>query len=358
MINIYPVDPLRRWTSTAFRAVGIEANDADLTAEVLLRSNLRGIDTHGISRVPGYIEKIQSGEVNASANPSFSIRDGVLFFDGEGGLGQVVATKAVRQAVAQARDNSVVVCFVRNSGHLAALGSFVLEAAEAGMVGVLCQETPPLMALEGSAGPAIGNNPIAFACPVKDAPPLVFDMATSVVARGNVLQAISDGLPEIPIGWAIGPDGRPTRDPSAALRGAMLPIADYKGIGLAMLVQVLAGSLTGSRTAESSTMHGAKSSAGNISAFLMILNPERVTNPQTFDAHMRQWLNVYGSASGMGARYPGQRAAECEARRLVEGIPISRSTVKQLIKIGDLFGTPFDIAPDARSASAGDVSER
>ena len=157
----------------------------------------------------------------------------MIKLDGDGGLGQAVAALAVRQALVEAATRPIVTCLIQRSGHLAAIGQFVLEVAEAGMIGILLQETPPLMALEGGRRPAIGNNPIAFALPLRDRAPLVFDMATSVVARGNVIAASREKAP-IPLGWAIGPDGAPTTDPDVALLGSMLPIAGHKGIGLAM----------------------------------------------------------------------------------------------------------------------------
>lgn len=240
---------------------------------------------------------------------------------------------------------------IRDSGHLAALGLFVLAAAEQGMIALLCQETPPLMALEGSAGPAIGNNPIAFAAPVAGRAPMVFDMATSIVARGNVLQAARDKTP-IPEGWAIGPNGGPTTDPLVALQGAMLPVAGHKGIGLAMMVQILAGSLAASRSAESAAGFNAtratgNSSAGNVGAFLMVINPDRVVGRAAFDAHVAQWLAAYASASGGEARYPGERASLCEAERRQDGIPLTLGAVAELRKVGTLVGLEFDLAPAA-----------
>jgi LDH2 family malate/lactate/ureidoglycolate dehydrogenase len=176
-------------------------------------------------------------------------------------------------------------------------------------------------------------------------------MATSVVARGNVLQAIRDRKTTIPEGWAIGADGEPTTDPAQALKGAMLPIAGHKGIGLAMLVQVLAGSLSASHTAQSAATHGASSSAGNISAFLLILNPDLIIGRQAFDAHVAGWLATYLAASGDQGRYPGQRAAECEAQRSAAGIPVSPSIVAELRLAGEKVGYPFDVRPIPANSS-------
>ncbi|WP_052081144.1 Ldh family oxidoreductase [Pseudomonas sp. ML96] len=344
-VVLYAADDLMEWTAKAFQAAGVRPLDAQHTARVLLRTSLRGIDTHGVVRVMPYIEKVRSGEVNAAPNISSQLRDGVLHFDGDGGLGQSVASEAMTAAIEQARSQPVVTCLLRRSGHLSAIGQFALQAAEQGMIALICQETPPLMALRGSSRPSIGNNPIAFAAPVSGQAPLVFDMATSVVARGNVLDAIREGRPSLPEGWAIGPDGEPTCDPAQALKGAMLPIAGHKGIGLAMMVQVLAGSLSASTTAQSAATHAATSSAGNVSAFILVINPDLVIGRDTFDAHMHAWIDTYKNASGAGGRYPGERAAEIEAQRLRDGIPLASQVVAELQKVGESVGHAFTVQP-------------
>jgi LDH2 family malate/lactate/ureidoglycolate dehydrogenase len=333
---------LKRWVAAVFVACDVAQADADVAAQVLVRTSLRGIDTHGIARIPAYLEKLKTGEVNPRAQPCCELRQGVLHIDGDGGLGQVVAVAAVREVVALARQTALVSCVLRNSGHLAALGLFALEAAEQGMLALLCQRTPPVMALPGSKGPAIGNNPIAFALPVAGAAPLVFDMASSVVARGHVMQALREGRDSIPIDWAIGPDGAPTTDPAQALLGAMRPLTGHKGIGLAMLVECLAGSLSGmAATDPQSDALPTTGSAGNASAFLLVINPELFVGRAAFDAHVKGWLQTYLQASGTLARYPGQRQARCEQQRLTAGIPIAAGLLAELSAAADAAGVPF-----------------
>jgi LDH2 family malate/lactate/ureidoglycolate dehydrogenase len=326
-----------------FEASGVNRADAETTARVLVRTNLRGIDTHGVSRIPAYVEKVKSGEVNGAAQPNVDERDGVVYVDGDGGLGQAVAGAAIDAVVEAARERAVVPCLISNSGHLAAIGMFALAAAEAGMVAMICQETPPLMALPGSKSPAIGNNPIAFAAPVVGRAPLVFDMATSRVARGNIIDAAREGR-AIPEGWATDRDGQPTTDPAEALVGSMLPIADHKGIGLAMMVQVLAGSLSGSSARAAASRFGSQSAAGGVSAFVLVINPDRMLGRAAFDSHVTEWIDGYERASS-DFRYPGERAARSEQDRLATGIPLVASVVAQLVALGDSVGVPFDLAP-------------
>jgi LDH2 family malate/lactate/ureidoglycolate dehydrogenase len=268
---------------------GVSQSDADLTAQVLVRTSLRGIDTHGIARLPSYLEKLKSGEVNPRARPRLEQRQGVLYMDGDAGLGQLVAMAAMRQAITLAQHSAVVSCVLRDSGHLAALVLFVLAVAENGMLALLCQRTPPVMALPGALGPAIGNNPIAFSLPVAGAAPLVFDMANSVVARGNVMQALREGRATIPADWAIRPDGTPTTNPALALQGAMLLLADHKGIVLAMLVECLAGGLSGMAVADKQTGTASplNGSASIASAFMLVINPALFVGQAAFDAHVK-----------------------------------------------------------------------
>lgn len=331
---------LCQWITKVLQRCGVSAPQAEKTAQVLAATNLRGIDTHGAIRLIDYVSKIQSGEVKKNCVPVIRWVDNTLFFDGDGGLGQYVASETMALALDRCMKTPVVSCFLRGSGHLAALGMFALQAAERGMVALIAQETPPLMALPKSKGPAIGNNPIAFAMPITDGPPLVFDMATSVVSRGAVLQAKHKNLP-LEHGLAIDENGHPTIDPSSALNGAMLPMALHKGIGLAMMVQCLAGSLTASDTLKSAEKFGAKSSAGNVSAFILVINPELVTGGQAFDDHVIAWMSKYLSATGEDARYPGERAAACQSQRLLEGIPFHKSEVAQLSSLGTSLDVPF-----------------
>ncbi|MDM0049696.1 Ldh family oxidoreductase [Variovorax sp. J22R115] len=335
---------LQRWSTAVLMRQGVPEGAASLTARILLRTSLRGIDTHGVARLPAYVDKLAAGEVNARATPRLEQRHGLLHVDGDGGLGQVVATFAMDEAMRAARTSALVGCGIQSTGHLAALGGFVLSAAERGFFAILCQRTPPVMAMPGANGPVIGNNPMAFAMPVVGRPPLVFDMAHSVVARGHVTQALREGKDSIPEDWAVGPDGRPTTDPALALQGAMRPIAGHKGLGLAMLVECLAGSLNGVVPGKQAASGDARGSAAGVSAFALVINPALAVGQDAFDGSVSAWMQTYLEASGPGARSPGQRQAECEHRRRQEGIPLPAGLLAELRALGTRLGLPFDLA--------------
>lgn len=322
------------WVAAAFAAVGMRGDDARVAGEALVRASLRGFDSHGISRVPPYVKQMQGGLINLAPRHGGTMRDGTLFYASDGGLGQVSGMGAVRQAIGLAASRPVVPCFISECGHLAAIGILALTAAEAGMVAFVCQSTKPWMALSGWRGRAIGNNPISFGAPLAGRPPLVFDMAASVAARGAVVDAAREGT-DIPPGWALDPDGLPTEDAAAALAGAMLPVGGYKGMGIAMLVEVLAASLVAVDAPED---YQEKQRPG---AFLLVINPA-LTVGASFAANMDIWLRRYlAAAGGEGARYPGARAAECEAERRATGIPVAPTLAGQLRAVGADLGVPF-----------------
>ncbi len=338
---------LQAWSTRVLMGFGVAEEPAALTAGLLLRTSLRGIDTHGIARLPGYVDKLASGEVNARAVPRIDADMGAagaaagwLRCDGDGGLGQVVASFALEQAMALARQQPLVACHIRATGHLAALAVYVAAAAEQGFFAFLCQRTPPVMALPGASGPVIGNNPLAFALPLAGRAPLVLDMANSVVARGNVAQAVREGQDTIPPEWALGPDGQPTTDPVLALQGAMQPIAGHKGLGLAMLVECLAASMGGIVSAPDTAV-GTAGSAANASAFALVINPALTTGREAFDASVSAWMQTCLQAGGPGARYPGQRQAECEQQRRRHGVPLPAGLLAELRALGERTGCAF-----------------
>lgn len=339
--RLFASGALRSWCADIFTATGMPAADAQAAAEVLVRTSLRGIDTHGVSRAPQYVESLLDGAINPKPDHGGDYRNGVLHYRGDRGLGQVVGAAAVRAALAIARDVPVVPCLVRQCGHLAALGTFVLIAAEEGMFAFICQSTTPLMSLPGWRGRGIGNNPLAFATPLLDRPPLVFDMASSVVARGHLRAAVREKT-AIPEGWAISPDGTPTTDPEIGMAGAVLPVGGYKGIGIAMLVQCLAGSLLGNSSRLGAP--GAPGAASEMGAFLLVINPQLATG-DVYAADVREWFGCYLNAAQPNGRYPGQRAAESEARRLRKGIPVAPGSLDQMRRIGERLGVPFDVSP-------------
>lgn len=330
------VAALSGWTALILEASGLAAEDAAVAAAVLVDADRRGLSTHGVARLAVYADRLAAGDVVARPDLTVEERGGVLVIDGGGGLGQLVTPRAVDEALARLPGRAFQAFLLRNAGHLGALGAYVRRAADRGYVAFIAQVSQPIMAPEGATAAAIGNNPLAFASPLPGRPPLVFDMSCSKVARGNVLLAARTGQ-VIPGDWAIGRDGHPTTDPAEALLGAMLPLGGYKGLGLAMLVQVLAGSLTG---AVPRTLPGQGAAAG-VGAFGFVLDPGQLAGRDAFDAHLDAWVARYRAAVGEGGRLPGERGEGRAAESERVGIALNPAIRDELAALGGRFGVPF-----------------
>jgi L-2-hydroxycarboxylate dehydrogenase (NAD+) len=239
-------DRLERFTANALAALGLPRADAAVGAAVLVRTDRRGIRTHGVRHLPGYARQIRAGGIDPAARRTVVAETAsTATIDGGAGLGHVVAHAATELAISKARSAGIAIVLVRNSNHCGALGHYALMCADAGVIGLAVSNCPPVMTVTGSRSRAIGNGPTAYGVPNPEAAPIVFDVALSKVAGGKVQMARERGQP-VPPGWIVDADGRPSTDPEDFLRGgALLPVGDHKGYGLALFGEVLAGALSG-----------------------------------------------------------------------------------------------------------------
>jgi LDH2 family malate/lactate/ureidoglycolate dehydrogenase len=331
---------LENWAAAILVHAGVANSDAELAAHFLVRSDARGFGTHGLSRLVNYVDKLKSGEISSQGVPTFSEVAGTLRVDGGGLLGQVVAPKTIDAGLELLHERSSVVCQIRDAAHLGAVGMYALRAAEAGAVCLIMQSTLPVMAVQGAKRPMIGNNPLALAAPRPNGPPIVIDMACCMAARGNILLAAREGDP-IPEGWAIDPEGQPTTDAHAALRGALLPFGGHKGMALAMIVEILAASLAGATHAERLNPEGGvQSASGGLNAFCLLLSPDLITpeGREGYDSHMSAWTQTFKAAGE--TRIPGERAAHAETQARKDGVPLAKSVAAELATLGLNMGIP------------------
>lgn len=331
---------LTGWVAAVLQHAGVGPEHAALASGAMVRTELRGVATHGLTRLASYLEKLRSGEVNPAPDISVRRSPGICTIDADGALGQVAALIAIQEGLAMLETEVSVICRIRDCGHLGALGHYALLAAERGHIALVFQRTPPLMALPGYAGRTVGNNPIAFGCPVPGAAPLVFDMACSVAARGHILQAAREGR-DIPPDWALDGAGNPTTTADAALEGALLPTAAHKGMGLAIMAECLAGALAGAEPESRQKMqHTPRSgAAGGQSTLIWLVNPQRAGSA-SFADYMREWAAGFQQRGGAQARLPGERAAACEQAALADGLRIPETLAHELQAIGQAAGLP------------------
>jgi ureidoglycolate dehydrogenase (NAD+) len=322
-------------------AVGLDERDAATVAGSLVAADLRGVATHGVLRLPVYVERMRRGLI--ATRPSIQVRrtgPATATVDGGNGPGQVVALRAMREAVALAEGAGVGLVSVHGSNHFGAAGWFALHAAERGMIGLALTHAEADVVPFGGRRPALGTNPLAVAVPRGDGPPVLLDMATSGVAMGRVLLARTRGEP-IPEDWAVDADGEPTTDPRQVR--AVRPMAGPKGYGLAFVVEVLAGLLSGSRSGtEVRRMYDDFDEPQGIGHFLGAIDPARFVPPNVFAGSVDRLagqLKATPPAPGFDeVLLPGEPEERAEARHRRDGIPIPEELRRELVALGAAYG--------------------
>jgi ureidoglycolate dehydrogenase (NAD+) len=238
-------EELARLAGRAFAALGLAPGDAADTSRILVLGDLFGHHTHGVSRVESYGERLGIGGIDARAEVRVErLAPAIASIDGGNGVGPVVGMRALREAMALARETGVGVAFARGSNHFGAIAPYCYLAAEQGFASIVGSNSTTTIAPSGGREARLGNSPLGFGIPHPGGRPVILDMAMSVVARAKIRTALKRGEP-IPDTWATDREGRPTTDPKAALDGFLLPIGGYKGYGLALVVDLFAGLLSG-----------------------------------------------------------------------------------------------------------------
>lgn len=334
----YSVPMLELWIARLLEACAMPQADAAHVAHALLRSELRGYATHGLTRLSSYTQRLLARDFNPQPDMKHRSFAGGIVLDADGAMGSVAAELAFNLARQSLETSANVLVAIQACGHLGALGIHALQAAEAGYFCIMGQRTPPLLALEGFDGAAIGHNPIAFACPVSGSAPVVFDIACSVAARGHILLAAREGR-DIPEGWALDANGRPTTDADAALGGALLPMGGHKGMGIAMLVECLAGVLTATAASlePEANIVPANGAMGRQGAFMWLVDPRAFVRSDMFDAYMSQWIGIYEKSGRDLVHLPGSRGAQLEARQRQHGIELPDTLAHELGALAERF---------------------
>ena len=237
---------LREWTVRVLSAAGVATEHAVLVAGSLVEASLRGVDSHGIHLLASYLEQIAAADVDIAATGEIVTESGAcMLYDGRNGLGQVVADICSDHAIRLAREFGLGMVTARESNHFGAAGFWAVKMAAAGQIGmVFCNASPIVAPWQGREG-RFGTNPICMAVPVGKRDPWMLDMATTTVAANKIFKAHTNHEPSIPAGWAMDKDGVPTTDTEAAYAGLLMPLGGYKGSGLAMMVEILCGVISG-----------------------------------------------------------------------------------------------------------------
>jgi len=345
---ILSADALRSAAENIFAAAGLSPDHAEIVADSLVEADLRGVHSHGTMRITQYLPQIAARAINPTPDiRAIQESGGTALIDGDAGMGQVTSTLAMQKAIAKASEFGIGSVGVRNSSHFGAASYYAEMALEHEMIGFASTNCGPSLPAPGGAQRVVGNNPLAYALPAGDYPPIVLDMATSVVAGGKLILAANAGQ-KIPFGWALDADGNPTDDPMLALtEGLFVPVGGPKGYGLAIALDLLCGMLTGADYGPHLGEQDDPTRSENAGHFFMAIRIDRFVPANEFKARTDQMIREIRAskrAAGTERIYlPGEIEWERKQLRLAEGIPMPAGVVEQMHEAAAQLGITFDI---------------
>lgn len=329
-------DSLARLTAAIFTHAGCQPDEAQRIAAHLVEANLVGHDSHGVIRIPSYVQWLRDGKVLASQSIRVVTENEVLaVVDGQFGFGQTIGAQAVQLGVEKCARHGVSVIALRNSGHLGRIGDWPLQAARAGILSLHFVNTTGagiLVAPYGGINRRLSANPIAAGIPVAGRAPMLLDISACTLAEGKIRVALNKGV-AVPENCILDAQGQPTTDPKvfyANPPGAILPIAGHKGYGLALLCEVLAGALTGGGC--SNPKNADRVINGMLSIYLA---PSFFQRDQDFAAEIERFVTWVKSSEKVTADgeilVPGEIEERTKAQRLRDGIDIDATTWSQIL---------------------------
>ncbi|KJZ76476.1 hypothetical protein HIM_04205 [Hirsutella minnesotensis 3608] len=327
----------RRLAQGILQGNGVPADNAALVAKCLVAADLRGIDTHGINRIPSYMNRIRQGVLDPSAQPTVEQTTPVVAqVDGHNAFGFVAAHAGMAAAIASARTYGIGMASIKHSNHFGMSAWLAQQALDAGLMSLVFTNSSPALPPWGSRTKLLGVSPIACGAPGgggRDEPDFILDMAPSVAARGKIYKAQRRGE-KIPPGWALDAQGRPTEDPAEALKGVMLPMGGPKGSGLAIMMDVFSGVLSGSAFAGGVVNPYDPSAPANAGHFVVAVKPDLFMSLPDFRARMRHlYETVVGAEPAAGVDriyFPGELEHLEQRRREATGIPLVRAEIDAL----------------------------
>lgn len=353
------IEAVREQILMVLTAWGMPRDLADTAAGLMAETDLLGVDSHGISMLPSYEDRLRAGTLRIDARPRLA-RDGTAsaLLDGCGGLGHPVSAQAMELAVDKALAHGVGAVAVRNSHHFGAAGVYARLAVRRGLVGLVTSSATTLILVPThGAMPVLGTNPIAFGAPAERNEPLVLDMATTTVAANKVKVYDFHGK-ALPPGWAVNGAGASVTDPAEAMRyifqhaeGGLTPLggtpamSSHKGYGLALLAQVLGGTLGGSALAARHARRRKPGDPDDIGHFFLALDPSAFREAGSFAQDMDELIDTMHETPPADASQPvlvpGDPEAAERQRRLRDGVPIPEALAARLRPLCERCGVPY-----------------
>jgi LDH2 family malate/lactate/ureidoglycolate dehydrogenase len=349
----HPYERHRAQIEAILCAWDMPAEHATTTAAILSWADLHGIDSHGMSMLPGYDRHRRNGRIDMRARPAI-VRESPVsaLVDGGGGLGHVPAAFAMHTAIAKAQGSGMAIAAVRNSAHFGACGYYTKMAADAGLIGMACTSASGVqVAPTGGKQARLGTDPWSFAAPAGDGTPFLLDMATTTVAAGRIRNKANEKLPTPP-GWLVTKDGAPSTDPlEAAERGGFLTSlggsaegSSYKGYGLAAMVNILASCLSGA-TLVTDPQHTKKPQGMDIGHCFFAIDPGLFREPAAFRDDVSRFCDDLRATTPIDPSRPVMVAGDPEranaARRMEQGVPVGLGLLAQVRQIAQASAAPW-----------------
>lgn len=346
------IDPtaLTDWVTEVFRTAGLDAKGAQITAQALVQADMQGTSSHGLMMLPLYVDRIRAGSVSTTGK-ALTLRDSgiCVVLDGQNMMGHISARQAVDLLLERTPEHGVVAVSIANGFHLGAAGYWTQMLAEKKLIGILMSNTRPLMPPPGGAEAVVGNNPLAVSIPVSGGTPICLDMAMSAGAMGKIRMAANTGQP-IPAGWATDAGGNPTTDPESAISGMLLPTGGAKGFGLAVIIDLLCGGLSGGGMgAEITSLFGDKTVSYNCAHLFMGIDPAHFGDPDQFCARAQAYADVIRASRPLDPAVsppamPGDGKQAALATN-AQGCPMAEKTYESLLTTARALGV--DTPPPA-----------
>lgn len=344
----YHAQKLTDYCSRVMQAAGLSAGEADIFAQALVYADLRGIGSHGVTRLSTYSKRVSSGVIRSHVQPELlSDCGGAITVDGKDGIGAYVARTAVDWCIQRARQFGCCCATVMNGTHFGTAAFFTEYAAKQNMICYVACNSEASVVPTGGAVPMLGTNPLSVAIPAGRHEPYLLDMATSVVARGKVVLAKKEGR-SIPDTWGVDQSGAPTTDPGAILSGgSMLPFGGAKGYAISLMIDLLCSCLGGScNCRETPGFWDDFEHPQNVGYFICVLDPSKFVDPAVFADRVDRMLDDFKAcppAPGVSeVMIPGEIEASKYKKGLAEGVVLSDAVVKDLVETGAHYGVAAD----------------
>ena len=338
---------LQSFTKTIFERAGMPPDDAAIEAEVLVWANLRGVDSHGVQRVDGYVHAIDNGYMNP--RPDIRIEKetaAILLIEADHAFGPVVTTLAMHKVMEKAREAGIGWALIRNTTHQGAMAYYTHMAAAQQMAGIAVVCNPPNTAPPGARAAGVHNSPLAIAVPGKNKPPISLDMATSVAAHGKLAVAADKG-DSIPDTWATDKEGEPTTDPHQAV--FLQPAGGYKGYGMALMFECLSSIMVGNPLLMTSIRRQNQPNPGTQNSFVAAIDIAMFTDTDVYGEQIDGTVEALKSLpkkEGVDEiLVPGEPENRAYEERSAYGIPLPEATAERLREVGRRFKieTPSDL---------------